>query len=112
MSVLMFAAGMAVGAGAVAAARALTRRRPAEQELIGFADQLDAIERLWKPAGVGVGYSIDYGTGATDVTIRVANTPEDITFRVERPAVERRKRPIEETLGIKPELPPSLRGDA
>jgi hypothetical protein len=112
MSIAWFAAGAAVGFGVAFGLRALSRRRPSESELIAFADELDAIERGWDAAGVGVGYSIDYGTGATDVTIRVPNTAEDVTFRVERPGVTRRRREIEETLGLKPELPPSLRGDA
>lgn len=113
MSVLLFFAGVIVGAAGYAAASiAVRERRPAEESLIGFADQLDDVERLWKSENVGVGYSIDYETGVTDVTIRVPNCGEDVTFRVERPAVSRRRRPIDETLGITRELPPSLRGDA
>lgn len=113
MSVLLFFAGVGVGAAGYAAAMfAVRERRPSEATLIGFADQLDDVERLWKGENVGVGYSIDYETGATDVTIRVPNCGEDVTFRVERPAVSRRRRPIDETLGITRELPPSLRGDA
>ena len=113
MSVFVFLAGVGVGAAACEVVkRVLGRRRPSEETLIGFADQLDEVERLWKSESVGVGYSIDYDTGATDVTIRVPNCGEDVTFRVERPAVSRRRRPIDETLGITQELPPSLRGDA
>ena len=114
MSVLLFCAGAIVGALAYAAATfaAGRGRCPTEASLIGFADQLDDVERLWKSENIGVGYSIDYETGVTDVTIRVPNCGEDVTFRVERPAVSRRRRPIDETLGITRELPPSLRGDA
>lgn len=112
----MFFAGLAggvIGAAAVAiAARLLPGRRPTEDQLIGFADSLDDVERLWKSENVGVGYSIDYETGVTDVTIRVPNCGEDVTFRVERPGLTRRRRPITETLGMTQELPPSLRGDA
>ena len=111
----MFLAGLAgglIGAAAVAVAQGLRRRRPTEAELIRFADSLDDVERLWQSEGVGVGYSIDYETGVTDVTIRVPNCGEDVTLRVERPGLTRRRRPITETLGITKELPPSLRGDA
>lgn len=109
MSVIMFVAGVAVGA--VAMYLGTRRRAPSEKQLIEFADQLDAVERdVWKQAGVGLGYSIDYGTGATDVSIRVPGTGEDIVLRVERPGLERRKRSIGDTLGITKELPPSLGG--
>lgn len=111
MSVLMFLGGVAVGVVGSMAARFASRRRPSEATLIGFADDLDDVERLWKRENVGVGYSIDYETGGTDVTIRVPNCGEDVTFRVERPGLVRRRRPIDETLGITRELPPSLRGD-
>lgn len=99
--------GMAVGA--VASRLLRGRRRPSEEELIRFADSLDDVERLWQSENVGVGYSIDYETGVTDITIRVPNCGEDVTFRVERPGVARRRRAIDETLGITKELPPSLR---
>lgn len=112
MSVLLFAGGVAAGLGGSWLARRLRGRRPAEDRLIEFANDLDDVERAWQSAGVGVGYSIDYETGQTDVTIRVPNCGEDVTFRVERPVLSRRKRPIDETLGITKELPPSLRGDA
>jgi hypothetical protein len=85
------------------------KKKPSKAELIAYADQLDAIEQLWKPAGVGVGYSIDYDTGEVDVTIRVPNCGEDVVFHLTTPNVERRKRSISESLGITPELPPSLR---
>lgn len=107
--------GGVVGGAVGALAMRFVRRRlkaPTEESLIRFADELDDIERLWSESRVGVGYSIDYETGVTDVTIRVPNCGEDVTFRVEVPTVSRRRRSIEETLGITKELPPSLRGDA
>lgn len=109
MSVLMFAAGVATGCLVMFVLG--RRRRPTEDQLIAFADQLDAVEReAWKQAGVGLGYSIDYGTGETDVSVRVPGCGEDVVFRVQQPGLERRKRSVTDTLGITKELPPSLGG--
>lgn len=111
---LWFIAGL--GVGAVAGAVAARVRRggggfpPSERELIAYADQLDAVERLWKPANVGVGYSIDYGSGEVDVTLRVPNCGEDVVFHLATPNVRRVKRRIEDVLTITRELPPSLGG--
>lgn len=61
---------------------------------------------------MGVAYSINADTGMTDVTIQVARCCEDITFTIDRPGMRRRRRPVDETVGVAKELPPSLRGDA
>jgi hypothetical protein len=106
MSVLLFVAGVAVGVAGMALAARRGVTVPNEDALIEFSNTLDAIERdLWKQAGVGLGYEIDYGTGHTSVTVRVPNCGEDVVFTVERPVVERKKRSITDTLGITKELP-------
>jgi hypothetical protein len=104
-----FLGGVALGWVAMAAAR--RRRKPDEESLVAFADNLDAVERLWKPNGVTVGYSIDYATGDADVTIRVANVGVDVVFGVSKQRVRHERRPTSEVLGLTEELPPSLRRD-
>lgn len=100
--------------GWVARGFAISRRAAvSEDDIIEVAGQLNEIEQaLWKPAGVGIGYSIDYEVGSADVSIRVPNCGEDVVFHLQRVNVSRRKRPVEEVLGLKEELPPSLRDDS
>lgn len=110
---MWFLAGIGVGAAAGFVAARVRRGGglpPTEKQLIAYADQLDDVERLWKPAGVGVGYSIDYGTGEVDVTLRAPNVGEDVVFHLATPNVRRVKRRIEDVLTITRELPPSLGG--
>jgi hypothetical protein len=110
MSVVLFAAGFVAGAGCWWAVAAVRRRSTvSEAALVAYSNRLDDVERLWKPAGVGVGYSIDYGTGEVDLTIRAPNCGEDVAFHLATPNVTRRKRGVAETLGISTEVPPSLR---
>lgn len=111
MSVISLIAAFLAGAAAGWVAMTLLRRkrRPDESDLVAFADHLDEIERLWKPHGVTVGYSIDYATGDADVTVRVANVGVDVVFGVCRQRVRKERRPTSEVLGVTPELPPSLR---
>jgi hypothetical protein len=109
---IWFFGGVAVG---FAAAVLFTRWRssaaaPSEATVTSFADAVDEIERAWKPAGVGLGYSLTMETGECDVTIRVANVGEDVTFRLASPNVRRVRRTIGDTLKITTELPPSLGG--
>jgi hypothetical protein len=111
MSVLAFVGGVVIGGAAMALTRIVKgRRKPTEQQVIEFANTLDAIERATKPHGLTIGYSIDVETGGVDVTLRVANVGEDIVFRFDKLNVQRKPRSVTETLGIAKELPPSLGG--
>lgn len=109
---IWFCGGVAVGF--VAAALVMRRRAvpaaPSMDAVKQFADTVDEIERAWKPAGVGLGYSLTMETGECDVTVRVPNVGEDVTFRLASPNVKRVRRTIGDTLKITTELPPSLGG--
>jgi len=106
-----FAAGVAAGA-ATAWWWSTRRGRPSHDTIERWADDLGAVEQMWRTHGVGVAHSINANTGVTDITIRVAHCGEDVTFTIDRPGMRRRLRPIDETVGVAKELPPGLRGDA